>query len=103
MAVCDTPNTICNQFNLQDPLTQRYLLIHLLASTLGVTTDDGELQTLAAGYLCQGSPAKLRTEEATAIAAADLPGVDLSHITCWDPLQLEAVMAYLTCVAIDAL
>ncbi len=103
MALCDTPSVICNQFNLQDPITQRYLLVHLLASTLGTTTDDAELKELSAGYICQGSPAKLRTEESTLIAAADLAGVDLTHVACWSPLDLEAVMAYLVCVALEAL
>lgn len=105
---CSTPNVICNQFNLQDPITQRYLLMHLLASIINeaggdVPTGDGELFDAGAGYVCQGSPAKLRTEEATAISAAELPGVDLSHITCYDPLQIESAIAYLTCVALDTI
>lgn len=103
MALCDTPSVICNNPALQSPQVQQYLLIHLLASTLGVTTDDGELQDLAAGYMCQGSPGALRAIAATAIDGADLEGVDLTHVTCWSPLQLAAVQAYLVCVALDAL
>ncbi len=105
---CSAPNVICNNNFRQDPQTQRYLELHLLAALINaaggsVPTTDSGLFDASSGYLCQGSPAKLRTEEATAIANADLSGVDLPHITCYSPLAIESAMAYLTCVALDTL
>ncbi len=107
MADCIAPPVICNAGYLQDPITQRYLLMHMLASLINlaggdVPTDDGELFAASEGYLCQGSPAKLRTAEASAIAAASLDGVDLTHVTCYSPLAIESAIAYLTCTALGA-
>ena len=96
---CETPNVICNNWYLTSPDMQRYLLLQVLRAITGTVETNA---ALAAGYLCQGSPAKIRAVSAQQIVD-DLPDVDAAQPVCMDPLVMEGAIANLICQAIEAL
>jgi len=80
----------------QSPGEQRFLLLQLLKALLDSPQTLDELKADAAGWVCQGSPAKLRALQAQLIATS-LPDVVTAQPVCWTPLQLEGAIAYVLC------
>lgn len=107
MAVCDTPAVICHNPFLQDPMTQRVLLLRLMcaaAQSMGSQANctDDALKTQAANWACQGSAEKIRQLQMQMICDSTI-GFDCSQPVCWTPLQIEGAMAYVICEIINQL
>ena len=93
---CATPPASCNNWLYQSPSEQRFLLLQLLNALMTSPQTLDNLKANSAGWICQGSPSKLRTLEAQMIAT-DLTAVVTAQPICWTPLQLEGAIAYVTC------
>jgi hypothetical protein len=98
------PTTICHNWSYQDPMTQKWVFLQLLCGivnyyageTLHDCTDADALKELAAPWLCQGSPAKLRAHQMEIVCEA-FPLLDCSQPVCWSPLELEGAYTALIC------
>ena len=98
------PATICHDWSLQDPMTQKWVFIQLLCAVVNYyggeelhdCTDAEALKDLAAPWLCQGSPEKLRAHQMEILKDA-FPLVNFDQPVCWSPLELEGTFTALIC------
>ena len=98
------PEIICHNPFLQDPLTQKWIFLQLLCGVVNYyadeqlhdCTDADALKELAAPWLCQGSPAKLRAHQMEILCAA-FPLLNCDQPVCWSPLELEGAFTALIC------
>lgn len=93
---CLTPPSSCNKWIYESLTEQRWLLLQLLNALMTSPATLDTLKTDAQGWICQGSPSKLRMLQAQLIGA-DLSGVVTAQPVCWTPLEIEGAIAFLTC------
>jgi hypothetical protein len=94
--ICATPPASCNLWLYESPGEQRFLLLQLLNALMASPQTLDNLKQNSSGWICQGSPAKLRALQAQMVGT-DLAGVVTAQPICWTPLQLEGAIAYLYC------
>jgi hypothetical protein len=103
-ALCCPPTVRCHNPFLQDPLTQKWILIQLYCGLLNYfadevvhdCTDPDALKALGECWWCQGSPAKLQLTQMQIVCEA-VEALDCSQPVCWSPLELEATLTELIC------
>src|SRR5262245_46540511 len=93
---CTSAPASCCLWVNQSPAQQSFMLMQLLNALLDSPLTLDQLKAAAAGYVCEGSPAKLRTIQAQ-LVADNLDGVVTAQPICWTPLQLSGAITYLYC------